>query len=103
MEVVLDNRNLLIKLINEMNDLDMRQILAYGTVIIPDVAQYRDALHEAGAQLKSFYLTYDYERNITNLNLVVLLREGIDSLKVLGSLEHIYPTRSITLANQLNI
>ncbi len=72
-------------------------------MIIPDVAQYRDALHEAGAQLKSFYLTYDYERNITNLNLVVLLREGIDSLKVLGSLEHIYPTRSITLANQLNI
>lgn len=30
MEVVLDNRNLLIKLINEMNDLDMRQILAYA-------------------------------------------------------------------------
>lgn len=82
---------------------DSRIIRIESTVIIPDVAQYRDALHEAGAQLKSFYLTYDYERNITNFNLVVLLREGIDSLKVLGSLEHIYPTRSITLANQLNI
>ena len=82
---------------------DSRIIRIESTVIIPDVEPYRNALRQGGAQLKSFYLTYDYERNITNLNLVVLLREGIDSLKVLDRLEHIYPTRSITLANQLNI
>ncbi len=82
---------------------DSRIIRIDATVIIPDIAPYRMALTEAGAQLKSFYLTYDYERRVTNLNLVVLLREGIDTLKVLDRLEHVFPTRSITLANQLNI
>jgi len=82
---------------------DSRIIRIESTVIIPDIEPYRAALRSSGAQMKSFYLTYDYERNITNLNIVVLLREGIDSLKVLDSLEHVYPTRSITLANQLNI
>ena len=82
---------------------DSRIIRIDATVIIPDIEPYRLALNNAGAQLKSFYLTYDYERRITNLNLVVLLREGINTLKVLDNLEHVYPARSITLANQLNI
>ena len=82
---------------------DSRIIRIESTVIIPDIEPYRAALQSGGARLKSFYLTYDYERNITNLNLVVLLREGIDTLKVLDCLERVYPTRSITLANQLNI
>ncbi|MDE6136819.1 MAG: MgtC/SapB family protein [Muribaculaceae bacterium] len=82
---------------------DSRIIRIESTVIIPDIEPYRTVLERGGAKLKSFYLTYDYERTITNLNLVVLLREGIDTLKVLDSLEHVFPTRSITLANQLNI
>lgn len=82
---------------------DSRIIRIESTVIIPNIEPYRLALTSAGAQLKSFYLTYDYERSITNLNLVVLLREGIDTLRVLEHLEHVYPTRTITLANQLNI
>lgn len=82
---------------------DSRIIRIESTVIIPDIEPYRTALHNTGTQLKSFYLTYDYERGATNLNLVVLLREGIDVLRVLDSLEHINPTKAITLANQLNI
>ena len=82
---------------------DSRIIRIKSTVIIDDIEPYRKALNSGGAQLKSFYLTYDYERRVTNLNLVVLLREGIDTLHVLNSLELINPTRSITLANQLNI
>ena len=82
---------------------DSRIIRIESTVIIDDIEPYRSALDRGGAHLSSFYLTYDYERNITNLNLVVLLREGIDTLSVLNSLETINPTRSITLANQLNI
>lgn len=82
---------------------DSRIIRIESTVIIDDIEPYRKALNSGGAQLKSFYLTYDYERRVTNLNLVVLLREGIDTLHVLNSLELINPTRSITLANQLNI
>lgn len=82
---------------------DSRIIRIESTVIIDDIEPYRKVLTGGGAHLSSFYLTYDYERSITNLNLVVLLREGTDTLKVLNSLETLNPTRSITLANQLNI
>lgn len=82
---------------------DSRIIRIESTVIIDDIEPYRATLRAGGAQLKSFYLTYDYERRITNLNLVVLLREGTDTLRVLNRLESINPTRTITLANQLNI
>ncbi|MDE6452972.1 MAG: MgtC/SapB family protein [Muribaculaceae bacterium] len=82
---------------------DSRIIRIEATTIVADIEPYRMALRRGGAQLKSFYLTYDYERRVTNLNLVVLLREGIDVLAVLNSLEHVSPTRTITLANQLNI
>lgn len=30
MEITLDNRNLLVKLVSEMNDSDVRQVLAYA-------------------------------------------------------------------------
>lgn len=82
---------------------DSRIIRIESTVIVQDIEPYRASLKRSGTGLKSFYLTYDYDRGITNLNLVVLLKEGIDVLRVLNDLEHINPTRSITLANQLNI
>jgi len=71
--------------------------------ILHDIADYRKVLARHRISLHNFFVYYDYERQETRLNLVVLLRDSTDYIALFGEFEKLHPTKSITLANQLSI
>lgn len=71
--------------------------------IVTDIAAYRRVLRDNNVELNSFYVEYDYELQETRLNLVVLVNERTDFIRLFGDFEKIHPTKAITLANQLSI
>lgn len=72
-------------------------------VVLHDIDKYREVLREEHVLLSNFYVEYDFDQQETRLNLVVVMRETTDLVKLFKSFEDLYPTRSITLANQINI
>ena len=71
--------------------------------ILDNIDAYRKALADSGVQLSSFFVEYDFEQNETRLNLVVVLRQNVDLVDLFHKFRGLYPTKSITLANQINI
>ena len=71
--------------------------------IINDIEPYRTALTHHNAHLVNVYADYDFTEPSTRLNLVVLLKDNTDYIKLFGHLKTLYPTQSISLANQLSI
>ncbi len=72
-------------------------------VILRDIEAYRKVLVRNKITLQNFYVDYDYDAGETRLNLVVLLRESTDYIRLFGQLEKLQPTKAISLANQLSI
>lgn len=71
--------------------------------ILHDFEKYKKALKKFGIKLTNLYVDYDFEQVETRLNLVVVMREDLDYASLCEDFEKLYPTRSITLANQINI
>ncbi len=71
--------------------------------IVNDIEPYRTALSQFNAHLVNVYADYDFTEPSTRLNLVVLLKDNTDYIKLFGYLKNLYPTHSISLANQLSI
>ena len=71
--------------------------------ILRHIDDYRLVLDSNNIHLNNFYVDYDFENNETQLNLVVLLRDNIDFIRLFSEFEKLHPTKSVTLANQLNI
>ena len=71
--------------------------------ILHDIADYRKVLARHRINLHNFFVDYDYERQETRLNLVVLRRDSTYYIALFGEFEKLHPTKSITLANQLSI
>ncbi len=72
-------------------------------VILNDIGKYREVLRRHNIKLSNFYVDYDYEAGETRLNLVCLVRETTDYIRLFSQFEKLHPTKSIGLANQLNI
>lgn len=72
-------------------------------VILHDISAYRRVLSQYQVQLSSFFVEYDFEQQETRLNLVVVVRENVDYMHLFNAFEELYPTKTITLANQINI
>ena len=53
--------------------------------------------------LSNFYVDYDFEANETRLNLIVLVRETTNYIDLFSQFAKLYPTKAISLANQLSI
>lgn len=71
--------------------------------ILGSIDQYRDVLKEHEIHLSTFYVEYDYEREVTELNFVILVHSYTDMLPLLGQLSQVSPTRKLTLSNQIDI
>lgn len=72
-------------------------------VVLDDIEKYREVCNLKKVQLSNYYVEYDFEQKETRLNLVVVMRENTDLVSLFHAFESLYPTRSITLANQINI
>ncbi len=71
--------------------------------IVTDIQPYRALMKSKRVNLTNIYVEYDYEANVTKLNLVVLVKDNVDLIHLFEELRHIRPTIAITLANQVNI
>lgn len=71
--------------------------------IIRDVSDYSEVLAENKVTLLNYYVEYDFVDTETRLNLVVLVLESTNYIKLFSAFERLHPTKAITLANQLSI
>lgn len=70
--------------------------------IIDDIAPYREVLKKKDVILTNYYLAFDYETGTTRLNLMILANESISFVKLFDALHEVYPTRSISMTNQVS-
>lgn len=71
--------------------------------ILHEIEDYKKVLKSHNIHLSNFYVDYDYENTETRLNLIVLVKETTDYIKLFSQFEALHPTKAISLANQLNI
>ena len=71
--------------------------------ILHEIEDYKTVLKSHRIHLSNFYVDYDYENTETRLNLIVLVKETTDYIKLFSQFETLHPTKAISLANQLNI
>lgn len=81
---------------------DARIIRMKLHTIVENIDPYRQALATYRVSLTNVYVDYDYAANVTRLNLVVLVKEGVDYIQLFKTLSSISPTLSISLNNQLD-
>lgn len=82
---------------------ESRIIRIRTSAIVRDITPYRRVLADHNIVLTKFFVDYDYDQDVTHLNLVVLVRETTDYIALFGELREVQPTRAISLANQINI
>lgn len=82
---------------------ESRALILTVNEIVTDLEIYRNVLASHGVHLSTYYLSYDYEKLTTELNLLVLAHPHIDFPKVLSSLREVAPTQYITLSSQAEI
>lgn len=71
--------------------------------VLRGISDYKEVLQSHRIHLSNFYVEYDFEARETKLNLIVLVRESTDYIKLFSQFEKLHPTLAITLANQLSI
>lgn len=71
--------------------------------ILKNIDEYQKVLNDNDIHLSTFYVEYDYDKNITELNFVILVHSYTDVLPVLNLISHVSPTRRLTLSNQIDI
>ncbi|MDE5688353.1 MAG: MgtC/SapB family protein [Paramuribaculum sp.] len=71
--------------------------------IVEDIDSYRRVLDAFRIHLVNVYAEYDYEAEVTRLNLVVLVKDTTDFIALFSSLRKLNDTEGISLANQVSI
>lgn len=71
--------------------------------ILEDIEKYREVLKANDIHLSTFYVEYDYEKKLTELNFVILVHAYTNILPILSLISNVYPTRKLTLSNQIDI
>ena len=71
--------------------------------ILNSIDIYKDVMKDYGIHLSTFYVEYDYEHEVTELNFVILVHSYTDVLPLLSHLSNIFPTKKLTLSNQIEI
>ena len=82
---------------------ESRIIRSEVDTIISDIDDYKKVLDDNKIHLTNFFVACDYEHNTTSINLMILAHENVQILQLFEKLREVRPTRSISLANQVNI
>lgn len=82
---------------------DVRTIRVCVSEIIDNIDRYHDILSKHHIALTRYYVQYDFRQNRTDLNLIVLVPEGVEYLELLAELRQAHATESLTLSNQITI
>lgn len=68
-----------------------------------DIEPYRKVLADHGIHLSTFFVEYDYERDVTDLNLVVLAHAYTNLMPLLSKVSEVADTKKLTLSSQIDI
>ncbi|MDE6402934.1 MAG: MgtC/SapB family protein [Muribaculaceae bacterium] len=71
--------------------------------IVTDITPYKELMRKHRIHVSNIYVEYDYDSSLTQLNLVVLVKENTDLVRIFEQLRQLNPTKAITLANKVNI
>ena len=71
--------------------------------ILENIDDYRKLFKQADIHLSTFYVEYDYEKRITELNFVILVHSYTNVLPVLSKVSEINSTKKLTFSNQIDI
>lgn len=71
--------------------------------ILRNIDKYQKVLRDNDIHLSTFYVEYDYDKQITELNFVILVHSYTDVLPILSLISEVSPTRKLTLSNQIDI
>lgn len=71
--------------------------------ILDSVDNYRTVFKEADVHLSTFFIEYDYEKDVTELNFVVLVHAYTNLMPLLLTISKVNPTKKLTLSSQLDI
>ena len=71
--------------------------------ILTNIDRYREIFSNSDVHLSTFFVKYNYEKNVTELNFVVLAHAYSNLLPVLESIREVEPTDQLTLTSQLEI
>lgn len=71
--------------------------------IVKDVEPYREVLTDNGMHLTTYFIEYDYNKDETVLNLLILAHSRTDYLKVIEQLREVGETEMIRLSSQVEI
>ncbi len=68
--------------------------------IINDIAPYRQVFDTHGVHMSTYFIRYDYENNITELNFVVLAPTHRNYLPMFHDIRELADTKSLVLTSQ---
>lgn len=71
--------------------------------IVTNLEPYRQVMEEHGVRVNTFYLEYDYAKNYTEINFVVLVHMDTQMLQLLEAVRGVNPTLGITLSSQVDL
>lgn len=71
--------------------------------IVRDLQPYINLMKKRRIHLSNYYVEYDYVNRETQLNMIILVRENTDYLSLFKELEQVFPTKAISLTNQIAI
>lgn len=71
--------------------------------VLDSIDAYKRVFNESDIHLSTFYVEYDYDKEITELNFVILVHSYTNVLPVLNKIRSVYPTKKLTLSNQIEL
>jgi putative Mg2+ transporter-C (MgtC) family protein len=71
--------------------------------IVRDLSAYHRVFNEHKIHLSTFFIEYNYEKNETELDFVVLAHAYSNLLPMLDCISRVQPTKKLTLSSQLDI
>lgn len=82
---------------------DVRTLRLKVDRIVDSITEYRALLDRYHIVLTRYYIEFDYKESRTDLNLIVLIPEGVDYLEVMKDMRLVYPTLGLSMSNQITI
>lgn len=79
---------------------DLRTLSITIDGIIDTIEPYRSILSKTRIGITRFNINYDYDKNRTELNLIILVPEGADLLATVNQLRELNETTAISITNQ---
>lgn len=71
--------------------------------IVKSIDDYGKLLRQEGHKLSNYYIEQNFEKDFTEIDLVVLVRSRRNLISTLNRLSDVRPTLSITLSNQIDL